>query len=175
MEQLLLILALHGGGQHTSVDKDDGAPDAGGPRLEVEAGVQPSRWFSASLTAAYWHYEDAGLYDGVTHSSYDLASSHRAAGIRILVHPHPRLFLGGTLWFDRETESVSSADAIHNGSNVYSESYLEWIAGGTVATLGDYELQAMVAFAAYGRYDDLEHVEMGSIMIGVRRAFSVAR
>lgn len=175
VEHLLLILALHAGGHHTAVDKDDGAPDATGPRFEVEAGVQPSRWFSASLTAAYWSYEDAGLYDGVTHSSYDLTSSHRAAGVRLLVHPHSRIFLGGTLWFDTETETTSSGQPILAGSHDHSERYLEVIAGGTVAKVGTYELQAMVAFAAYGRYDDLEHVEMGSFMLGVRRAFSAAR
>lgn len=45
------------------------------------------------MTAASW-YRDKGLYDGVTETSYDLEARDLWLGLRVLVRPHPRVFLG---------------------------------------------------------------------------------
>lgn len=170
MDQLLLLLALHAGVQHTHIDKDDGSPDGYGPRLDAEIAIQPVPPIAIGVVGGLWHYSTAGLDDGVTHTSYDIRMTHLAAGLRLYVQPHPRVFVGVTLWANRETETVTSMDSTHHGSSSRVDHVWEPMIGGALARIGRYDLQVMATFSHYSTYSGLEDVQMYSLMFGVRGA-----
>jgi hypothetical protein len=158
--------ALRLGVQHTSVDKDDGAPDAWGPRLEASGELAVGRYVSfAAVTAASW-YSDDGLYDGVTSTSYDLEVRDLSIGARFLVWPHPRVFIGLGLHevFTRERATLEGGNTL-----TFHNTAPELIAGGTVASYREFRLQVVATAGVYQRFDGLEQVQFSTLSFGVSR------
>jgi hypothetical protein len=155
-----LHVAARVGAQHTKVDKDDGAPDGWGARYEISAGVQPTELISFWGVAAMSSYGDPGLYDGVTRMRYRIDVSDEWLGLRILLHPHPALFLGVgyTKVYTSETSDLGS-DSLENTS-------WEFTGGVNVLATAHGSLQAALTFGYYERLSNLEHVQFLSLGAG---------
>ena len=158
-------VTLRMGMHHTSIDKDDGAPNGYGPRTELEVALQPIPWISAGLVGAYSYYSSSQLYCGVLHESYDVAFHEMWAGLRVYVHPHWRLFAGGTVWRQWERETATMV-AMPDWS---ARTTAELVAGANVARLDNYLVQIAATYSAYSQFDHLEHVAVWSLSLGLTR------
>ena len=161
-------LTLRAGLEHTSVDKDDGAPSGYGPRLELEASLHPIRWFSIAVAGAYSYYSASNLHDGVTGNTYDVHFHEPWLGLRLYVHPHWRVFAGGTVWSQWERETVTGIGPA--SSTTWTQRFTpELVVGANVARTGSYLVQVAATYSAYSQFDGLEHVHVWSVSLGLTR------
>jgi hypothetical protein len=146
-------LAVRIAEQHNKVDKDDGAPDAWGPKLELSAGVQATELVSVWGVAAESWYSDSQLMCGVLRTTYDIHVEDEWLGLRLLLHPHPTVFIGfGYTQIYTKEETDRGSDSFDNGS-------WEFTVGGNPLTTQYGTLQVMLNYGYYDRFNNLEHVQ----------------
>ncbi|TMQ02200.1 MAG: porin family protein [Deltaproteobacteria bacterium] len=157
-----LHLALRVSAQHTQIDKDDGAPDAWGGRYEISAGVQPTGLISFWAFAATSSYSASNLVCGVRRRTYSLDVSDDWIGVRVLLHPHPQLFLG--LGYTQ----ISTNESSDFGSDSFDNTSWEFIGGANLIQTAYGDVQAVLTFGHYDRFGNLEHASFLSIGAGVQ-------
>jgi hypothetical protein len=146
--------------QHNKVDKDDGAPDAWGPKLELSAGVQLTELVSIWGVAAESWYNDTGLMCGVMRTTYGIHVEDEWLGLRLLLHPLPQAFIGfGYTKIYTKEETDLGGDSFDNGS-------WEFTVGGNPLKTDYGSLQVMLNYGYYDRLHNLEHVQFLTLGAG---------
>jgi hypothetical protein len=148
--------------QHTKVDKDDGAPDGWGARYEISLGVQPTALISIWGVAATSSYSDSQLVCGVRRMTYSLAVNDEWLGVRVLLQPHPVMFLG--LGYTK----IYTTEDSDLGSDSFELTSWEFVAGANVLETRYATVQAFFNYGSYERFSNLEHAQFLSLGAGVQ-------
>jgi hypothetical protein len=152
MDQLVFLVALHGGAQLSLGDERDGS--GLGPRFEVEALAQPVPWFSIGVVGSYYHFSDTLIGDGPGPTVTEHVTS-LSTGIRAYVQSDHVFFGAGVLGEWR-------------GDGEFRQTFgPEIVVGGNVAHLGKYRVQVLLAASA--DRPTFDWVEDFSFQIGVQR------
>jgi hypothetical protein len=169
MDQLLLLLALHGGAQTTSFlgDGDDGSGYRG-PRFEAEGLVQPKPWFAVGLAASYSHATERGPEpDVIDGPDYEMTNAVTFASVGIRAYLESEyVFLGLGVWSTWDRDAFSAMGVTSNSWGRFISP--DVIVGGNVSRFGDYRVQLM-ADAALARPGFADDVIQLSVMLGVQR------
>jgi len=161
-------LTLRAGIHHTSVTKDDGEPIGVGPRVELETTWQPVPWVSAGAVGLYSHYASSNLDDFVTHSRYDVTFHDLWLGARLYVHPHWRVFVGGTLWkqWEREYQTIThQSEWVRNSS-------IELVVGVNLWRLDNNLISVAATHSSYTQFLGMEEVSVWSVSVGVTHCWA---
>jgi hypothetical protein len=160
-------LTLRAGLHHTSVTKDDGSPVGFGPRVELETTWQPIPWVSAGVVGSYSSYSSSNLRDGVTGSIYDVSLKEVGLGARLYIHPHWRVFIGGTVWklWEHEYQTIS------HGVDSYDNQTSELVVGGYLARVDNNLISVAATHSSYTQFG-AESVEVWSVTLGVTHCWT---
>ena len=145
--------------QHTSVEKDDGAPAGWGPRWELSAGLGLAGWISIYGVAASSSYSDTQLLCGVNQRRYGLQVTDTSLGWRLLIHPANLVFFGVGRMSIHTTE---------NGGTSFDNTTWEIVFGGNVLRTPYANVQTQFTLGSYDRFSNLEHVHFLSLGLGVQ-------
>ncbi len=154
MDQLVFLLALHGGAQLSIGNETDGG--GLGPRIEAEGLAQPVPWFSIGVVGSCYHFSDTLTADGPGPTFTEHVTS-LAAGIRAYVQSDHVFFGAGIV----STWRNDSAPGFHQAFGP------ELVIGGNMARIGKYRVQVLLAASADRPTDDWAgHF---SFQVGVQR------
>jgi len=149
-------LAFRAGVHHTRMSEQDNMFESNGPRFELEASWYALDWLSIAAIGAWSHYSVDGIGGSIDGPIHSVHITDLWLGARVLVHPHPRVFLGATLW--------NQWDSLNQWSHMWAP---EIVAGFDAARLGDrWRLDVSAAFTR--EHTDFEWFDAGTVMIGVR-------
>lgn len=158
----VLHVAVNVSAQHTSVEKDDGAPKGWGPRWEISAGVNLAGWLSIDGVAASSSYSDSQLICGVNRVLYDIHVTDSWLGWRLLVNPINTVFFGVGYMSIHTTENGGL------GSGAFDNTTWEIVFGGNVFHTPYANIQTQFTLGSYDRFHELEHVHFMSAGVGVQ-------
>lgn len=162
-------LTLRAGLHHTQVSyNDDGNPAGFGPRVELETTWQPIPWVSAGPVGSYSSYSSSNLHDGVTDSNYDISLHDVWLGVRLYVHPHWRVFVGGTLWkqWEREYQTITHA------SEWFEHGSAELVVGVNLWRVDNNLIHVAATYSSYSQFFGSEQVDVWSLSIGVTHCWT---
>ncbi len=148
-------LAARAGIHHTHMTKFDDNFTASGPRVELEAALHAVTWLSIAGIGAWSHYSVDNVGGSIDGPLHDVHDTDLWLGARVLVHPHPRVFFGATLWNQWES---------------YDGWPHKWtydvVAGVDIARLDRFVLHVSAAYTRdHGYY---EYLDVFAVMIGAR-------
>jgi len=101
----------------------------------------------------------------VTNTRYELTVLDLSIGARVLVYPHPRMFIG--LGLHEVFTQEKASPALFSSS--FHQSTGEVVGGCTVAKIQALSIQVIAAAGTYDRFDGLENVTWASLAVGVSR------
>jgi hypothetical protein len=136
-------------------------------RVELESTWQPIRWVSAGAVGLCSHYSSSNLDDGVTHSSYGVSIYDLWLGARLYVHPHWRVFVGGTLWkqWEREFQTIThQSEWLRNSS-------AELVIGVNLRRVDNNLISIAATHTSYTQFD-IESVEVWSVTFGITHCWT---
>lgn len=173
MEELLVLLGLQLGIQHTSIGSDyDDTITSVGPRVDAELRVQRAQAPTIALSlvgyASYARHTETARFD--RSMSFSINSTHWNAGIRFAVVPHARVHAGVTLWVDHE-ETGQLLDYIgppHVESTSDTRLVHEWFFRAEVARYRCYGVTMTAAWSVLDPYD--AKLSRFSLLVGLDRA-----
>jgi len=162
-------LTLRAGLHHTEISgNDDGNPVGTGPRVELETTWQPIRWVSVGLVGLYSSYTSSNLHDGVDDRDYDVSLKDIWLGARLYIHPHWRVFVGGTLWkqWEREYQTITHASEwLRNASS-------ELVVGVNLWRVDDNLISVALTHNTYSQFVGMEYVEVWSVTLGITHCWT---
>jgi hypothetical protein len=149
-------LAFRAGVHRTKMSEEDNMLESNGPRVELEASWYALDWLSIAAIGAWSHYSVDGIGGSIDGPIHSVHITDLWLGARVLVHPHPRAFLGVTLW--------NQWDSFNEWSHMWAP---EIVVGFGAARLGDrWRLDVSAAFTR--EHTDFEWFDSLAVMIGAR-------